>query len=225
MLRALDTVNEQFRAVQDHEPLEPADPQLLDELHHLCRPESEDEAHAEVEEPVIEDVVEEIVEPEIVASAPVSAVAAESIDDITEDEFEKLLDELHGKGRAPGADTQQVEPAAQAPQTPAPTPASSDAGGDITDDEFERLLDELHGKGKGPSVNTPAEPEKPKAPAPTTKASTPKSSSDSDLMTDEEFEKLLDELHGVGKGPSIEELEMATRPGKRESKASSCASA
>ncbi|MCE7613933.1 Hpt domain-containing protein, partial [Vibrio fluvialis] len=121
MLRALDTVNEQFRAVQDHEPLEPADPQLLDELHHLCRPESEDEAHAEVEEPVIEDVVEEIVEPEIVASAPVSAVAAESIDDITEDEFEKLLDELHGKGRAPGADTQQAEPVAQAPQTPAPT--------------------------------------------------------------------------------------------------------
>ncbi|EKO3366664.1 chemotaxis protein CheA [Vibrio fluvialis] len=212
MLRALDTVNEQFRAVQDHEPLEPADPQLLDELHHLCRPESEDEAHAEVEEPVIEDVVEEIVEPEVVASTQVSAVAADSIDDITEDEFEKLLDELHGKGRAPGADTQQAEPVAQAPKTPAPTPASSDAGGDITDDEFERLLDELHGKGKGPSVNTPAEPEKPKAPAPTAKASAPKSPSDSDLMTDEEFEKLLDELHGVGKGPSIEELEMATRP-------------
>lgn len=32
------------------------------------------------------------------------------------------------------------------------------------------------------------------------------------LMTDEEFEKLLDELHGSGKGPSVEELEMATRP-------------
>lgn len=31
-------------------------------------------------------------------------------------------------------------------------------------------------------------------------------------MTDEEFEKLLDELHGTGKGPSIEELDMATRP-------------
>lgn len=31
-------------------------------------------------------------------------------------------------------------------------------------------------------------------------------------MTDEEFEKLLDELHGSGKGPSVEELEMATRP-------------
>lgn len=31
-------------------------------------------------------------------------------------------------------------------------------------------------------------------------------------MTDEEFEKLFDELHGTGKGPSIEELEMATKP-------------
>ena len=31
-------------------------------------------------------------------------------------------------------------------------------------------------------------------------------------MTDEEFEKLLDELHGAGKGPTLEELDMATKP-------------
>ncbi|MGC9461436.1 Hpt domain-containing protein, partial [Vibrio genomosp. F10] len=43
MLRALDTVNEQFRAVQDSTPLPAADQGLLDELHRLCKPESEDE--------------------------------------------------------------------------------------------------------------------------------------------------------------------------------------
>ncbi|MCZ8488118.1 hypothetical protein O9992_14305 [Vibrio lentus] len=32
-----------------------------------------------------------------------------------------------------------------------------------------------------------------------------------DLMTDEEFE-LLDQLHGSGNGPSIEELDAATKP-------------
>ncbi|MFH0225178.1 chemotaxis protein CheA [Vibrio furnissii] len=216
MLRALDTVNEQFRAVQEHEPLEAADPELLEELHQLCRPESEDNDDVEetvAEEMVIEDVIEDVESElaDIAPAEPVSAVEADSIDDITEDEFEKLLDELHGKGRAPGADAQAAAPAA--PTQPTPAPASSDASGDITDDEFERLLDELHGKGKGPSLNAPETPPTPQAPTPKAPAAkAPSAGSDSDLMTDEEFEKLLDELHGAGKGPSPEELDMATRP-------------
>ncbi|MGR5543480.1 chemotaxis protein CheA, partial [Vibrio campbellii] len=74
--------------------------------------------------------------------------------------------------------------------TPPPVPAApvADMSGDITDDEFERLLDELHGAGKGPSVDSVSAPT-PAAPV----ASAPKSASpsDDDLMTDEEFEKLL----------------------------------
>lgn len=213
MLRALDTVNEQFRAVQDREPLVAADPELLEELHHLCKPESQDEdiaAQAEVaevsveEEPVAED--EPVIDDVAAEPAASSAVAADSIDEITQDEFEKLLDELHGKGAAPGA-----KAAAPAAENPAPTAAAtnSQADGDITDDEFERLLDELHGKGGAPGKESQsAAPAAPVAKAPASSAS----SSDSDLMTDEEFEKLLDELHGAGKGPSIEELDMATRP-------------
>ncbi|HGF7363295.1 TPA: chemotaxis protein CheW [Vibrio cholerae] len=231
MLKALDTVNEQFRAVQDREPLQPADPELLDELHRLSRPASEDEdesAEAHFDEPeeelaeeiieeVVEDVVEEAVpdvETEATASASSGVIDKGSIDDINEDEFEKLLDELHGKGKAPGA---------QPPQAPASAPvkaasvASSDINGDITDDEFEKLLDQLHGKGKGPSLETaapaapvtPSTPKATEAPKPAAAKSAP---GGDDLMTDEEFEKLLDELHGSGKGPSVEELEMATRP-------------
>ncbi|HGS4735538.1 TPA: chemotaxis protein CheA [Vibrio cholerae] len=231
MLKALDTVNEQFRAVQEREPLQPADPELLDELHRLSRPASEDEdesAEAHFDEPeeelveeiieeVVEDVVEEAVpdvETEAIASASSGVIDKGSIDDINEDEFEKLLDELHGKGKAPGA---------QPPQASASTPAkaasvtNSDLNGDITDDEFEKLLDQLHGKGKGPSIEAAA-PAAPVAPSTTKATETPKPAAaksapgGDDLMTDAEFEKLLDELHGSGKGPSVEELEMATRP-------------
>lgn len=211
MLKALDTVNHQFQAVQDREPLDAADPALLEELHRLCKPESEDEVVAAVEAPVVtpepvipEPVIDQPAAP--VESAPASSSVG-SVDEITQDEFEKLLDELHGKGAAPGA-------SASAPVAPAvPVQASAPAAdsGDITDDEFERLLDELHGVGKSPSASDVAPVEPPKAPDPVAPASS-SFSNDSDLMTDEEFEKLLDELHGAGKGPTLEELDFATKP-------------
>ncbi|EKO3809704.1 chemotaxis protein CheA [Vibrio harveyi] len=206
MLKALDTVNHQFQAVQDREPLDAADPALLEELHRLCKPESEDEVVAAVEVPVAEP---EPVIPEPVIEQPAAPVEAApssvgSVDEITQDEFEKLLDELHGKGSAPGASA----PAAPAAPTPVSAPLLD--SGDITDDEFERLLDELHGVGKSPSASEVAPVETPKAPEPAAPAAS--ASTDGDLMTDEEFEKLLDELHGSGKGPSIEELDFATKP-------------
>ena len=104
MLKALDTVNHQFQAVQDREPLDAADPALLEELHRLCKPESEDEVVAAVEAPIVtpELVIPEPTIEQPVVSAPASS-SVSSVDEITQDEFEKLLDELHGKGSAPGA--------------------------------------------------------------------------------------------------------------------------
>ncbi|MEF1284277.1 chemotaxis protein CheA [Vibrio sp. M250220] len=200
MLKALDTVNEQFRAVQDREPLPRAEQDLLDELHRLSKPASADEAVSAP--PVIEETVQAepvIPEPVIETSAPKADVSAGSIDEITQDEFERLLDELHGAGSAPG--TSASKPAA--PATPPPA-VSADMSGDITDDEFEKLLDELHGVGKAPGES--------EAPTPPPAPAAPSMAGDSDLMTDEEFERLLDDLHGSGKGPSIEELDAATKP-------------
>ncbi|WP_299493878.1 chemotaxis protein CheA [uncultured Shewanella sp.] len=70
--------------------------------------------------------------------------ASKSNEDITDDEFEALLDELHGDGQFKST---TVEPAVVVPEVDVDNTTLSD---DITDDEFESLLDELHGAGKGP---------------------------------------------------------------------------
>lgn len=120
--------------------------------------------------------------------------AAESdSDEITEDEFEALLDQLHGQGGAPG----KPGAADEAPQAEAAGQAEAGQSGDddeISEDEFENLLDELHGKGKGPSSGGE---EQPAASEPAGEAK-----GGGDLITDDEFENLLDELHGKGKGPT-----------------------
>ncbi|RTZ16374.1 chemotaxis protein CheA [Vibrio aquaticus] len=202
MLQALDTVNEQFQAVQDREELPKAEQSLLDELHRLSKPESADEAPSAPEPtPVIEQPVAS--EPVVEAPSEPANLSSGSIDEITQDEFEKLLDELHGSGSAPG------QLAASAPEAPKAAPAADiDPNSDITDDEFEKLLDELHGVGIAPGESGVAPTPEPVAAAP----EIPAVAGDSDLMSDEEFEKLLDDLHGSGKGPSVEELDAATKP-------------
>ena len=90
--------------------------------------------------------------------APAAPVAAPAGDLITEDEFESLLDQLHG-GAAPG--TRPVAATAR--------PAAPARGGDdlISEDEFEALLDTLHA-GAAPGARTlpAAAAAVPPAPAP-----------------------------------------------------------
>ena len=165
ILQALDVVNEMMDVIREGEMPEPVDPGLLSTLEGLAEPdggESEEAAEAAVEpEPTAEPEVAEAV------------VTAPGGDDITEDEFEALLDELHGKGKHSSGSK--------------PGATASD---EIDDAEFEALLDDLHGKGKHggiPDKAAPAEPSKVAADSP------------SDEITDEEFEALLDDIHGKGK--------------------------
>jgi len=83
------------------------------------------------------------------------APAASSSDAITDDEFEALLDHLHG-GAAPGT-------ASPAPP-PAPAAVAAPESSTISEDEFEALLDQLNG-GRPPGIvagEAPAPPPKPK---------------------------------------------------------------
>jgi two-component system chemotaxis sensor kinase CheA len=190
ILQATDVVVDMFEKVKSREPLVPADAQLVDTLHKLSHPETPDEdifatggETQQSSKPVEEFSLE------TPAADPVSSKSGGGIDEITEDEFEALLDELHGAGG----------PSGSKPSTPAPTPTEAEpstSGDDITDDEFEALLDELHGKGQFGKEETPA----PAAPVvPDTSTDTANSG---DEISDDEFEALLDQLHGAGQGPS-----------------------
>jgi len=110
-------------------------------------------------------------------------------DEITEEEFEALLDKLHGSGQSPGA-----AESGSAEQASAPANAGSKSD-EIDADEFESLLDQLHGAGKGPSAKA----------ASSSSAGNDQSGgkeAGSDSISDAEFEDLLDQLHGEGKGPA-----------------------
>ncbi len=129
---------------------------------------------------------------------PAATAVASGNDDISEDEFEALLDQLHGKGKGPGI---QAAPAAPVIANPVAATATTASGDEISEDEFEALLDQLHGKGKGPGVSstpTQSTPAQSVAVPAVTSAAT---GSTGDLITDDEFDALLDQLHGKGKGP------------------------
>jgi two-component system chemotaxis sensor kinase CheA len=171
ILSALDTVNDMFVLVQNKEPLVPADANLLAELARLSNPDA------------AAPVVTEIVEQPIVNNEDSS-----SNDEMSEDEFERLLDELHGSGSVSAAPA--PTPIEKIPDSP--SNSSTDGSSDeISDDEFESLLDELHGQGAF-SVDAAA-----------TNNNTLNASSDD--IDDLEFEKLLDELHGKGNAPKAVE--------------------
>ena len=89
ILSALDTVNDMFVLVQNREPLVAADANLLAEHERLSQPEVASQATASASE--AEDI--EQLEPSTLDTGDSS-----SSDEMTEDEFERLLDELHGSG-------------------------------------------------------------------------------------------------------------------------------
>ena len=169
ILQALDVVNACMDSLREGEMPEPADPALLQRLEGLTEADDGGSAEPEPEVPVV-------IEPPAVSESAVAETAAPDPsggDEISEDEFEALLDELHGKGRHGGA-----------PAAASEAPAVAASGDEITDDEFEALLDQLHGKGQHAGVPSAA------AQAPAAKSG--------EEITEDEFEALLDELHGKG---------------------------
>ena len=197
VLQALDAVNAMFSQVRERVEPTPASRELLAALARLAEPASADEPAPAVEPQVVAESRSEGADSEFEqmldaiqpsASEPAAAEVATgpATDEITDDEFESLLDQLHGKGQFSAAAGASMP--AESEFVAAPT---SD---EITDDEFEALLDQLHGKGKFEAA--PAEPDAPASAEPAKGGGT---AGAADEITDDEFEALLDQLHGKGK--------------------------
>ncbi|MGU1179907.1 chemotaxis protein CheA [Pseudomonas aeruginosa] len=177
VLQALDTVNAMFDQVREQSEPTPATPELLAALARLAEPEG-----AAPAEPV---QAPPAAVPPAEPAAPPEAPAQSASSDITDDEFEQLLDALQG-------DEAPASAVAEAPAAP--------AGDEISDAEFEALLDQLHGKGKFVPPAVSAEPAQ--VPA---EAVEPAAAAAGDDISDDEFEALLDELHGTGKFGAVPE--------------------
>ncbi|PCJ49975.1 MAG: chemotaxis protein CheA [Gammaproteobacteria bacterium] len=169
ILQSLDTVNDMFNVIKEGEVPDKADDALLASLERYCSPESEEET---------EEITEEN------AAADEKSKASDS-DELSDDDFEALLDQIHGEGASPS-------------QTKAKTKTktktkSTDSSSEMTDDDFEALLDELHGTGNTPG-DKPEAVDKPKKVVAGKKGK--------EIMVDDDFDALLDEIHGKGKGPT-----------------------
>ncbi|TRO35748.1 chemotaxis protein CheA [Pseudomonas putida] len=205
VLEALDTVNSMFGQVRERAEVTPATPALLAALSRLAEPGAAETVAAPAPAPVAD----------VAVAAP--AEAEEQHQDITDSEFEQLLDSLDAVKAQAAADEQmqgetvsgagdeitdaefeslldQLHGKGQfnAEVAAPPVAVSSEAVSDeITDAEFESLLDQLHGKGTFQAGALPAA----QAPAP----AAPDNSAGSDEISEHEFEALLDQLHGKGK--------------------------
>ena len=159
VLEALDAVNSMFSEVRDRGPITAATPELLAALARLAEPQSADE----------------------VAAAPVAEVIEEPVaesesGDITDNEFEQLLDSLNA-----------VKAQAEAPAAVSALVSDAAASDEITDAEFESLLDQLHGKGQfavDAVVPAPAAPDATEA------------ARELSVHPDFESEHLVEQLHG-----------------------------
>jgi len=172
-LRVTDSLNDMFGEVREGIDPTPADPELIETLKIFLSAGAETAPVTVSEEtPAVADMVEDS--------------ASDGGEEITDDEFESLLDQLHGTtpGAAPGA----AEPV-NAGAEDSIVESEGESNDEITDDEFESLLDQLHGGGAPKAVT--AEPS-------LATVTENKATADDGLITDDEFEGLLDQLHGKG---------------------------
>jgi two-component system chemotaxis sensor kinase CheA len=184
ILPVLDVLNAQFDALRSGDAPQPAEQSLLTSLEGIISGKSAGESVADSEEPASETLNESAVVAE-------SASATQSTsDEISDEEFESLLNDLHGNGN----DTANTD------NKPASGSYEENKKNDeISEDEFEALLDNLHGKGAFSA--TPVSVEQDDTNAGSAVSSYEQNKKDEEISEDE-FEALLDDLHGPGQSAS-----------------------
>jgi two-component system chemotaxis sensor kinase CheA len=195
-LRVLDEVNKMFDEVRHGIDPTPADSALLQSLIDMQISDLNSEVNDDDISKVEEELEDNDEETDLTAeNAARDFVASDG--EITDEEFEDLLDSLQQDKES------KIEPKKESKpnEVESKKKSKSNNSDEISDEEFEALLDSLH----GPSMSS-KEPagkvssvKKEKKEAPT--IAKPKSKADD--ISDDEFESLLDDLHGKGKGPKV----------------------
>ena len=192
MLRVVDVLNVMFDEVRAGDQPTSAEPELLKDLEGLlvgaATPEPEAAPAAETAPVAVPEA-----SPDVTPEAASTEVAADAGgDDITDQEFEQLLDALD---ETPAADSSAAD------ATPADAPASAtpkSSSDEITEDEFDALLNDLHGDGAPGVTNAPDAAPAAEVPSAASPSAAPKANSNNEDISEEEFDALLDELHGSG---------------------------
>lgn len=229
VLPVLDTLNAMFDSIRAGQMPESAEPVLLRNLEALINGDALVDTAPAVEAPAAVEPAPEAPaasesEPAQESTAapspgPAPVASGGNADDITDDEFEALLNALDGDSSSSG-DAPLIPPKAteSVPAQPGAESAKADTtsgGGDeISEDEFEALLDQLHGHGQAPagpldesSSNQAPVPAKADESAPA-----PAASGGGDEITEDEFESLLDSLHGKGQAPGLSDKAADSSP-------------
>ncbi len=175
VLRVVDIVNAMMDDVRNGAALTPADPALLERLLTLVQPQTAQSAEVktasspdrpaatDAADEALDAMIEDLSAKQAVPDLSKSALPGSS-EDITEEEFDALLDQLHGQGKSIETPVQaspsgrpHVDDKAGPTATAHAAPSDSTSSDEITEEEFEALLDELHGGGKiGPAASGPS---------------------------------------------------------------------
>jgi two-component system chemotaxis sensor kinase CheA len=181
MLRVLDALHDMFNKTRAGDTPKAASPDLLAALRHFTEPQPEPGHPASTASDNSLKPHESAVP--VTDEAMNHSVTPPAKGDVTDEDFEGFLDSLQS---SQGEISSTEDPSKE----------------DITDQEFEALLDQLHGTGKAPKGVQAAEPMGELAQSCDVKATAKEvPSATSDNITEEEFEQLLDTLHGEGCAP------------------------
>ena len=204
VLPVLDVLNGQFDALRSGEDPEAADQSLLTALEGIISgtaapAEDSSSATSESTDDEFDSMVNAIVEPVAEDSFADSTSAEVESDEITDEEFEALLDELHGKGTASNDSS----------STNGGSYEENKKNDEITEDEFESLLDDIHGKGSFSAESAVDTDSK-------TSGGSYEENKKNDEITEDEFESLLDDIHGKGSFSTTENKPNAADEKKEE---------
>ncbi|MFK5894988.1 MAG: chemotaxis protein CheA [Pseudomonadota bacterium] len=200
-LSVLDSLNVMFDDLRSGQEPSAADPEQLHALDLILKGESDSSP-------------EDNASPTASSETENTATDSAQEKDLTDAEFDNLLDALDDNETK--ASSASDDGFIDLSEESATAEVVSD---EISDSEFDDLLDQLHGKGQFNSGISKQFEEKSETPAPSNPAPSNTESTTSvnnAVISDDEFESYLDELHGKGKFGAVEAQTTVDNDSKEE---------